>query len=167
MRAKVPTFGPEKRVAGNSLYSWQVAPDLFVYILLVISRKGDRFTIELAWSRHGSFPADLGPMSPRDNPVSKVRRDEPKEGRFRCRLGSLLPRPHDHWWYVVPPRSMTQLEIELLAISETGSAEEFPVEQAKARIPDLVRDAVRQIAEYGMPYFAEVAASSGHPPLRP
>jgi hypothetical protein len=166
MKAKLPSFHPEKSVAADSLFSCEVAPDLFFYILLFISRKDDRFTIELAWSRHGRFPAELGPMTPRDNPVSKVRKDEPNDGRFRCRLGDLLTRPHDHWWVVVPPLSMADFEAELQAMAEGRMPEELPVDVAKSRISELVRDAVRQIAEYGMPYFAEIAASCGRAPIR-
>jgi hypothetical protein len=101
-------------------------------------------------------------MIPRDIPKSRIRRDDPKEGRFRCRWGMLLTPAHDHWWDVVPRRSLAEVHGDLLETAQRDLGSDYATEQAQAKIPHLVQDAVRQIAEYGILYFAEVAASYGH-----
>lgn len=69
--------------------------------------------------------------------------------------------PRDHWWYVLPKKSIDQLTEELRQIAETGAAAPVPVEMGKSRVPGLVEDSLHQLVTLGIPYFQRVAKQFG------
>jgi hypothetical protein len=129
---------------GSRLYHWHVGPALDFYVLLQMHQQEDWFTLELAWTHHGRWPAyALLPGSPDA---------EPREGDLRFRLGDLWTRD-DVWWQLAP--------------RPTGDAsfEEYtkrvPIAEALAKVQPLVEDAVQRLVHYGLPYMARVAERHG------
>src|SRR5262249_35789805 len=144
------------------LFGWEVGPGLSFYLLLVISAREDRFTVEVAWSRNGHFPARATPSQPIDFPELNVRRDEPRDGDFRFRLARLwTPRGADPWWELAPRRSLADLQEQLQQLSEGRAPNEETVDEALNKVGPLVDDAVRRIVEHALPYFRGVGASHG------
>ena len=165
LKRELPQFRPvtsAETPAGCRLFEWQVASELSTFLLLVISRD-DRFTVEGAWSSDGQFPNRLLPGYPINFPAENVRRDEPKDGRFRFRLSRLWQPRGDPWWELVPQPSMAELQARLDRLAQ-GIIDDPPVEEALQKVEPLVDDAVRKVALHAVPYFLEIARSLGFNP---
>lgn len=138
LQAALPQFQEIKTgeiPSGSRLYGWTVAPDLTCYLLLLLSPTQDRFTVELAWSRNGLFPADLIMRLPDDPPVDDAH-------RFRLPLLWTDPR-QDFWWQIGPPPGQGAADL---------------THQAAAQ----VEDAVGHIVRAALPYFQQIARTYGH-----
>lgn len=149
-------FAMEKGKTGNRIYSWKAENDLWFFIHLFISRE-DRYTLELAWNRNSNLPESLDTFYRDQDATGATSADGSPRLACRFRIGRLMDPPGDHWWYVLPDKSIDQLTEELRQIAETGAAAPVPVELGKSRIPGLVEDSLRQLVTLGVPYFQRIA----------
>ena len=162
LKIRVPGFRRvkgEPLPAGCRLFGWQYAPDLTFYLLLNIVN-GERFFIDIAWTRNGRFP-DIPLRRPRDIPELGLRKDEPMHGDFLFRL-PMLWLPKDKSWDVVPKRSLEELAREL----ESGEfdkrlSKSDAVEDLLPKVSELVHDAVEKVEGYAVPYLLQVAKDIG------
>ncbi len=150
LRQELPEFAEVKTKdipSAYRLYAWQVVPDLTCYLMLVLYRTRDWFTIEAAWSESGNFPSDA---------LLSLPSDPPHDGALRFRLPDLwLDSSHDFWWKLGPELSPLQ-EFE-----QSMNGTEEPIEVALERVPAAIDDAVHHIVRYGIPYFRTVIRSHG------
>ncbi len=155
LKQKLPQFAPLKTKNlpnGWFAFVWEVRPDFFVYIVLVISRD-DRFTIELAWSSNGEFPATATLSNPIAYPEFNVRRDEPRDGEFRFRLARLwLPRG-DFWWELIPPPSLSELNDRVLNLGEGGAVPDDAIDGALEKVGPSVRECIDKIITCGLRFI--------------
>jgi hypothetical protein len=87
-------------------------------------------------------------MFPREIPERGIRRDDPIDGEFRFRLGELFEPRQDFWWNLSPPLTIQDTLRQQQLLIQTGKLEEeFPIEKARARIPDAVKDALVELLE--------------------
>ena len=158
LKKRVPGF---QRVKGEPLppgcrlFGWQYAPDLTFYLLLNVV-DGERFFIDIAWTRNGCFP-DIPLRRPRDIPELSIRKDEPMHGDFLFRL-PMLWLSKDKSWDVVPKRSLQELALEI----ESGEFDKRlsnpeTLEDLLPKISELVLDAIAKIEQYAVPYLLQVA----------
>jgi hypothetical protein len=77
-----------------SLYEYDVAPNLSLYLVLAIASRDDRFTVELAWSARKTFPQSTG-FGPNDRPT---------DAGVQFRLSALWDQ-QDHWWSLSADKS--------------------------------------------------------------
>lgn len=140
----------EKQIApGSSLYQWRLGPNLDFYLLLQVHHTEDWFTLELAWTRNGRWPAfAMLPGTPDG---------EPKNGDLRFRLGRLWADPREDVWWQLAPRPPAGADFD-------AYTKRVPVAEALARVEPLVEDAVQRLVRYGMPYLAKVSAAHGYSP---
>src|SRR5690349_4064347 len=69
---------------GCRVYQREASSRISAFVVLAISPNVDRFTVELAWSNKGRFPALLLPMQPVPSPRhNKLQADEPRDGEYR------------------------------------------------------------------------------------
>lgn len=113
---------------GKQYYEYDRVEDLRVFIVLFPNPKNDTFTLELAWSVHDQIP-ERGP-----GPANY----HAPFGEKLLRIASFYSHD-DPWWN---PFSNTW---------ESGK-----IETGKAKIPDLVNDAVNKFEEYALPYLQEL-----------
>jgi hypothetical protein len=150
--------------AGNRLYLWDYAGDLYFYLVLVVAsqKMGDAFTVECAWTRNARFPSTLFCMFPRGVPKSDIPPDTPENGDMRFRMGDIFPEPDDCWWWVAPRPSFEEFNKWLLEgdfeEEKLFGPPEIPLEEAMKNVTPCVEDAVRHIVEYVIPYFEEIIA---------
>ena len=164
IREKLPRFRPARlpQLPDFIVFCWTLAPELTVFVSFQISQKHDSFTTECAWSTKGRFPASMTQMFPRDIPESGIRHDDPIDGEFRFRLGELFAPRQDFWWHLSPQLTIEDVLRQQQHVIRTGNLEEeFPIEQAIARVPEAVNDALDRIVRHALPYFGEVARSHG------
>lgn len=132
---------------GFRLYSWEVGSDLSFFLLLVLFKSRDWFTLEAAWSQKRCFPAFALPSLPNDNP---------RNGELRFRLHTLWDDPRvDFWWKVSGDLS---IENELEQYKHK-SEEPFDKENYIAR--SHVDEAIKYVVKFAMPYFHKIAAEYG------
>ena len=166
---------------GTFLYEWRATPALTCYVALVVDPERDYFTVELAWSRSGHFPAQLRDHSP-DEP--------PRAGAMRFHLRALWqPYRIEPSWALVP-KSPRELEAEralvdpevpaarkvsLLeeherrtaaaavdpAADQPPPAVEAPITDALERVGPAVDDVVARLGRYAVPYFERVVREHG------
>lgn len=157
LKARLPQFVEIAREPGSlnsKVYEWEISPGRKAYVALYLSRRDDAFTIDVAWSHQGRFPAHLGLMEPRSVPRARIRASEPIEGEFLTRLPSLFS-DRDEWWEVIPRLSVEEILERQQQMIETGQLVETPIEVGFERLDSLVRDAVNKIADYAVPWFVE------------
>jgi hypothetical protein len=99
----------------------------YIFIFLSPDPKYDRFTIELAASTAPDFPLDLLPGE--DSTAGTVRR----------RIRGFLERKSDGWWRV--NESDQLLDLDAFMSLRTRAK----MDEAAAKIPELVDDAFRQL----------------------
>jgi len=130
LAARLPQFVQEKSGRhGVAQYVWRASEQLSFYLSLEVHRIWNSFTIEVAWSTSGKYPASTVP----DDPNSIQSKTE-----LRFRLGELwAPPPKDIWWEVRPGPSCTREEVRL-------------------KIEPPVQEALDQLVIYGVPYMQRV-----------
>jgi hypothetical protein len=138
----------------------RLSGDLCFFMQLLISRE-DRFSIEIAWSHSGHFPSICDTFFSKDDPAYGGQRYTRPKTQCRFRIGELLTPPQDHWWYVLPKKSIEDLIREMDEICIQGFAKEPSLEEAQQKIPGLVSDAVHFIVTHAVPYLKETAAGLG------
>lgn len=169
MGRELPYFEPWKDPArGKTIYQFRPAPGLRVFVYFQKDMKRDEFTVEIGWSEHDRWPTEYLPGMPRDIPEIGVYRSAPENGEFRARLSKFWEVPHkDPWWEVVPnhARWVSQRALrQILPDSASDDSEppgEISLEQARARIPPLVEDAVAKLKIFAIPFFNEVTRQHG------
>jgi len=148
LRQTFPQFAKSRNKAippGYSLYEWQAAPDFVCFLCLEIApATDDDFTIEVAWSRKGRYPATVFNVGPNDKPK---RRRKPDEMRFRL---SGLWTKEDVWWELAQKISAEDMADAVIAGRGFGLE---PVEVVVDRIPQHVAEAMLVIKQYALPYF--------------
>lgn len=151
LRQELPQFAEIKTreiPAGSRLYGWTVAPDLTCYLLLLLAPGDDRFTVELAWSRHGQFPAFL---------VMRLPTDAPVDGAHRFRLPLLWTDPRqDFWWQIGPSPDPAR------QFAGSPSASQAAMADLTQQAVTQVEDAVGHIVRDALPYFRQIAGAYGH-----
>jgi len=144
----VPQFAEVKGESippGDRLYVWEASPGLRFYLLLQFHPHEDWFTLEVAISQSGRWPAfALQPSSP-DADV--------KDGDFRFRLGRLWAPPQRDVWWELAPRPPAGASVDQYM-------NRAPVEELLTKIEPLVEDAVRQIAQHALPYLHKVGVDA-------
>jgi hypothetical protein len=135
MKARFPEFTKIATQSGGVIYRKQFGDTKYLFCLLCISPKIDRFTLELAMSPDGHFPFDIWPG------------DWRSDGAIRMRIGSILSLDSSGWWNVNASH-----EADLQKIIRTSKA----VELAKARegLPSLVEEAIEALS-LSLPKFVE------------
>jgi hypothetical protein len=123
---------------GTHLYERRVDEcGLSLFLVLLLSPKDDRFTIELGWGKGGVFPQNIqiGPEKATDSGVS-------------FRLASLwLGAGRDHWWWLGRERTLEEIG---------AGISDGTLEEKAARIDSQVTDAVQRLKELALPYFENV-----------
>lgn len=122
--------------AGCRVYACRSSCTLAMFVALTVSPKSDKFTIEVAWSEKGEYPAKWGGIS--------LPEDEPRNGEMRFRLFRLWASDSrdDLWWSLEAKHSTGHPSINGML----GSVEE------------CVRDAISKIQTYAIPYFRRIAS---------
>ncbi|MCY2991439.1 MAG: hypothetical protein NTY19_26720 [Planctomycetota bacterium] len=137
------------RDAGR-VFHWHVSGSCHVFILLLLSRRDNEFTIELAWTTDTEFPPDLPLMNPIDMPQFRLRRDMPKDGRFRFRLAGLFHPRGEFWW---PASSRRQFTDWVHGGSGAPGPAAAPADD-DALLVAAVAAAIEAIERHGMPYLS-------------
>lgn len=130
----------EQVPSGCSLYAWDAAPGLRCFILLQFHQHEDWFTLELAVSRSGHWPAYALATSPESDPAA---------GDVRFRLGHLWAPPQQDVWWELAPRPPASASFERFS-------QRIPVEQLLERVPVLVADAVERFSIHALPYVEQL-----------
>lgn len=131
------------------LYRWRQADVLHVFLLLIVSRNDNRFTIEAAWCPDAYYPLDLPVKVPQDSPQFNLRREFPINGRYRFRLAGLFYSSGDCWW-----KASNQDPCE-----EWGLAFLNPPLHTitLGSLADNVSNAIDAFEQFGLPYIQENA----------
>lgn len=163
LRERLPRFEPVTTAevpAGHRVYGWDAFPGLSCYLMLCPNPKADQFTVEAAWSQHGSFPSRVLPGQPLDVPERNIRRDPPQDGAFRFRIARLWFPKGDPWWDVVANRPPTETSSRPSFLNRSRR-EEVSIAEATARAETLVDDAIERVEQQVLPYFRQVAREMG------
>jgi hypothetical protein len=163
LRERLPQFRCVKGHANSgtfNTYEWSVSADLHVYVVLQINTRFDSFTIELSWSKHQGYPAHLNLMFPRDIPLSRIPRDQPKDGEFKFRLSNLYA-DKDVWWELIPRPTIEEILEQQRILIEEGTMHEDSIEAGLERVDPCVKDAVDKLIEHGIPFVLSAAAANG------
>lgn len=126
-----------------------------VFLFFQVSDKRDAFTVELAWSDSGAFPALSDYPVPRDWPDIGVVRGDHGVTEFRFRLSKLWVKPkYDPWWEFAPPND----------ISRSGAMSVLADQRFDdtAQCDQLIDDAIRKILNFGCTYIREIRARKPH-----
>lgn len=125
---------------GDRAFSHVVSDDVRLFIVIVPDRKGgNRFTVELGWSKLRRFPHLSMRPSP-DEPTSSG--EEFKLDEYMCRLGQ-LENGGDKWWRL-PETTGSDIASPALA----------------SDLEAVVFRAVQDIRSHGLPYFARFVESA-------
>jgi hypothetical protein len=183
LRRSLPQFRERKArsgVRGTTLYEWRATPTLTCYVALVVDDRSDRFTVELAWSRSGHFPAQV-----RNESAAEV----PRGGAMRLHLRSLWQRFRVEPSWSLTAKSPAELTLEhtlldpevddeakaaLIDARERSvaaaaadpdvappDADEESVTEALERLGPAVDDVMQRLRRYAVPYFDRIAAQWG------
>lgn len=108
--------------------------------MLQCHRFEDWFTLELAWSDAGRWPANAPiPASPEDRPPS---------GELRFRAGYLWKENNrDVWWQFAPRQDI-----------HSTLAQDIPVAELLPKVDVLVDDALNHVRDDVIPYFDRLAS---------
>jgi len=149
---------------GDRLYLWKYKDDLYLYVFLTIAtpKFGDRFTVEIAWTKNQRYPLCAFCMFPYDIPESEIQHDIPINGDFRFRISELFENRsnEDFWWEVASQPTWEEFEKWNREGDFTGEKlfgpPETPLEEAMKNVESCVKDAVDKIIKYAMSYFQEI-----------
>lgn len=145
----LPQFGKCSGDDANqfgAVFHWDAFDDCRVFILLLISRLYDQFTVEMAWSSEHHYPLTMVPGIPIDMPQFNLKRDTPVRGSFRFRLGGLFHPKGDYWW-------LASSDMPLIAWCNDPHIRQ-PSSDAFVSLSDSVRASIRAVQQYGLPYIA-------------
>lgn len=132
---------------GSRLYRWRVGHNLDFYLLLQMHHTEDWFTLELAWTSNGRWPAySFLPGTPDG---------EPRDGDLRFRLGQLWADPREDVWWQLTPRPPAGASFD-------EYRQRVPITEALARVEPLIEDALQRLVHYGLPYMLKVVESLGY-----
>ncbi len=147
LRRLLPAFQEDRKVelpSGWRAYRCEVGGRLTAFVILCLSSKDDRFTVELAWSIDGHLPASSILLTP----------GAEKTGES-IRLSSLWhPQRIDFWWSVGRQRTL-----EEMANFVPGQS----VEEKLLDIDAKVSDAMTKIRDFGVPYLKGISDRFGVP----
>jgi hypothetical protein len=125
----------------------------WLFIRFEISEKGwQAFTVELARSPDGRWPAAAEVSIPVDIPERRLIRGTPASGGCRFRMGWLFPPQRDYWWELT---AMESLETIMSRIENLGAGADLPGPTSidTVKLSSLVDDSLNKIREYGIPYL--------------
>jgi hypothetical protein len=151
LRRVLPGFRPDTESVippGWRCFHQALAPDRHFFVLLNISRHFDDFQLDCAWSTTRLLP-DLS------RPV-----EEPY-GMFQ--LHTLWAPRRGHGWTLTPGAALGD-PFDPLAPLHLDPEERFPVADSVARVSAEVEDAVRSLAEVGIPRLERMAAAGASYP---
>lgn len=139
-RTRCPEFTNQNATIprGDKVYRWAFAGELSFFVSLQIHPTRDAFTIELAHSRDGQWPATIFQVFPTEPSI---------DGRKRFRL-SALSDPNERaggFWWLEGARDGFRSKIN-----------PEPVEEVACLVGPAVKIAVEKIVVYGIPYFESV-----------
>ena len=161
LRARFPGFSRVKLPAplrsDGPVWEWKAAPGFAVYVQLSDRDHDDDFTVEVAWSMKGQWPAFTDTVCPAWL--------KPDDDEYRSRLPLLWDDSQyaDRWWEIVPTLTREQKrarDADRMA-GRVSEFEEPPIEESSKRIKPLVDDAIAKFAEHAIPFFHSCAASRG------
>ena len=124
---------------------------LHSFVIVVIDTKSDAFTIEIAGSTCGRFPELFQRPSvtpPLPDPVSAGH-------EFVYRL-SHVAHGEDNWWHVEPELQLSSASQILSYLSRQMHA--ATTQQADEEVRPLVKKAIGELLQYGIPYLDQWAA---------
>src|SRR2546430_1755891 len=87
------------RGVSHCLFRKKATPNLFFFVMVVMSKGAPGFTLELAWSDKESFPLD----APFGSPLKADDRPDPDRialPSLRFRIAALLGSNRDRFWQV-------------------------------------------------------------------
>jgi len=149
LRDEIPQFkewGDENVSSGDRLCRWQVAPGLTFYIMLQFHRLEDWFTVELAWSRSGQWPAVA--------PLPSAVDEEPVSGALRFRLGRLWAPPEKDVWWELAPKPLVEAGLD-------SFLNRVPEKDLLPKVEPAVENAIQHVVRDALPYFRKVATRLG------
>ena len=127
---------------GTRLFLWQPSPDLGFYLLLQFHQSLDWFTLEIAVSRSGRWPA-YERVS--DSPDSDLNSAD-----YRFRMGRLWASAQTDVWWQLAPRPPASAGID-------AYMHPAPVPELLPKVAPLVEDAVRRFTMHAVPYLRKIA----------
>ncbi|MDM7997000.1 MAG: hypothetical protein QUT30_15120 [Acidobacteriota bacterium] len=134
---------------GDRAYGWRINENVLCWIVLNPSQKDyDEFTILIGWSSRGRYP-ELSMVPCPEGPTAE--RGEFEKEEYLTRLPFLWSN-EDKWWVIrqfAAPQSVDDLLAKMAPISD---------EEAERQVTPVVDDAIKKIAEIGLPYLAEYVA---------
>jgi hypothetical protein len=152
LRAEIPQF-EEARARGLPsecrLYELKVGATLAFYLVLQHHRSWESFTVEVAWSQEGEYPASALPAESPDDLLENAE--------MSFRLGRLWAGKKDVWWELVPRLSVLQG-----ATFDDFMKDPEPIENLLPKVKPVVEDAIQHVLSDGLPYFRKVAVAKGH-----
>ena len=115
--------------AGDRVYRFRMDEKFWCFVHLEMWKQ-DRFTLTIAWSEDGIYPAYLIGQSPVDVPECDIKASEPVDGAMRFRLAQLWDGRLGgiHCWHVSECEDGVSVEAQ-------------------------VQDALRLLREVGVPYL--------------
>ncbi len=130
--------------SGTQLFVWRLREGLEFYVALQFHHMEDWFTIELAVTEKGRWPAHAGMPGRPQFTLEK--------GDLRFRLCRLWEPQLDPWWELAPrPGAAASLESYMTRI---------PLEEARAAVPEAVKAALAAVRDFGLPFFQEFRVRS-------
>lgn len=140
-----PAFYEDCKVqlpSGWRAYKCDIEGGLTAFVILCISPKDDRFTVELVWTVDGRFPT-----------ASILQTSGDKKKGESIRLSSLWhPQRIDFWWPVGRRRTLEEM---------ANFAPDQSIEEKLVDIEAKVTDAMRKFQEFGIPYFKGISNRLG------
>jgi hypothetical protein len=140
------------------LYRWDLGNEISAFVALIIAPKDDRFTLEVAWSRTGSFPINILCKMPFGNPAAGRPPDPPEQGSMRFRISEFWKPGMGEWWYLAGEKPDVLKSIELFD-RDWREAIKLP-EYTNDQIHGMADKALSSIRQYVIPYFQELATTS-------
>jgi hypothetical protein len=145
MGKRCPSFSLRRDIrvpSGDLVFSASPLKGLTFFVILELDRDWDAFNINLAWNAGSDeLPRLLG-MLPSEAPFQR-------QHRFPLhRLADSSAEQHPWYWQVVP--------IPVLGDSAAWASSERDESGLVDRARELVREAVNQLVELGLPYFESI-----------
>lgn len=141
LRRLLPSFAEDKNVelpCGWRAYRCVADRKFTSFVILCISPREDRFTVEVAWSLTGQLPCSEILQAPGTEKTGES-----------LRLSLLWhPQQVDHWWTIGKQRTLEDL---------ANFAPDEPVAEKLRDVEAKVAEAMAKLQAFGIPYLKRIA----------
>lgn len=145
LRQIFPKFREERKCElppGWRAFRCEDGGGFFAFVILCLSPKDDRFTIEIAWSTDGIVPT---------SPILETQNKITTKGSIR--LSSLWhPQRIDFWWSIGKQQTLEEM---------ANFLPEPSIEEKLSDIDSKLSDAIAKLEDVGIPYLRQKAADLG------